>query len=253
RGSLKAISETVAVLQHNIEAYGPDAEHIVTECVPGGTTTASALLKALGKDSLPMVSSSSDLGVIQNKVEVARKLVDGFEREATTHGGAQYMELMKFYLMDNFQLFMTEFLSDEEFFFSRSSRSPKIILGGGVQMLAPVGYVQRKYIDECRGGYVDFLKKRISCLTTPWVTESLLDSDLGRDYFLEETRTLYTKHITVFKAASANWDIYNDPFRSPREGLGMGCLTHLAARVFSVSEMAQLLLDEEKSFEGRLC
>jgi hypothetical protein len=253
RETLKVIRRTMAQLQSNIEAFS-DAEHIITECVPGGTTTASALLGAIGCEEFTGISSSSDSEILASKRVLVDTMIDSFEasfpvprkdpRLYTMFEGDPWFttrrQLMKFYLMDHFQIFMTEFLLDEEFFLARSRTAPKIILGGGVQMLAP-----RAFIRSVDMGHSELLDDFVELKTTPWVTSSLREQSLGRIYF-----DTSPSHVP-FLLAGPEWAMYNDPMKSPKEGLGLGALLHIASRDgYSDGKVAELLQIESEVFEG---
>jgi len=255
RDTLKTLRRTMERLQHNIEEFS-DAEHVITECVPGGTTTASALLGALGCEEFSGISSSSDSKILASKRVLVDTMIDNFESSlpAPRRGDPRLypmfegdpwlvtrIQLMKFYLMDHFQIFMTEFLLDEEFFLARSRKAPKIILGGGVQMLAPRAFI--RFVDMNRS---EFLDRFIELKTTPWVTTSLREQSLGRIYFGDSPST----HVPFLLAGPA-WAMYNDPVKSPKEGLGLGALLHIASRDgYSDGKVSELLQVESEVFEG---
>jgi NaMN:DMB phosphoribosyltransferase len=242
RETLKDLRRILAILQNNIEKT-PEAEHIITECVPGGTTTAAALLMLLGEDSFNSVSSSSDPEILTRKQKMVCTLADAWRN------GDRDILSVKFYMMDHFQVVLSEFLSDAEFFWARPRNVPKIILGGGVQMLAPMVYAEK--VQRSHPHQFKLVSQLVEINTTPWVTAAMCETQIGRRFMRGASPfSIYKPHTIPFKLAGEKWDVYNDPTRSPREGLGLGAMLHVAeSSGFSPVEVAEMLKDTTEVYE----
>lgn len=125
---------------------------IVGECVPGGTTTALAVLKGLGIEADDLVSSSVPAINIEQ-----RKIVElGLERLKDERDPFAVMAAVG----DPMQPFVAGFVSE-------ASKHAPIILAGGSQMLA-VFHLCRQ-ISHLKS--VEFEQANVFVVTTKWVVD----------------------------------------------------------------------------------
>ena len=112
----------------------PDDRIVVGETIPGGTTTAMAVLRALGEDALPTTSSS----LPENPVELKQRVVaEAFEASDLDPGGAAHTpELAARFVGDPVLAVAAGVVA------GALESGTEVVLGGGTQLLAVAALVR---------------------------------------------------------------------------------------------------------------
>jgi uncharacterized protein (TIGR00303 family) len=180
---------------------------IIAECVPGGTTTAAAILQVLGIDCVDLVSTS----VIAPDKTLRSSLIDSGIKNALYDVEQWRSDPLKAIASvgDPMQAFVSGMT------ISLLSREP-VVLGGGSQMLAV--YYLVKNIVAVRQYKVDL--NRLSVITTKWVSSDpacntvRLSELLGASFFASFPEFSLSRFAGL--RAYENWHV--------KEGLGAGAL-----------------------------
>ena len=180
---------------------------LIAECVPGGTTTAAAVLQALGIRSSNLVSTSV---LSPDKISRAELIDAGIRNSGHTfeHFLAEPLRAIAS-VGDPMQAFTSGMV------LSALQRMP-VILGGGSQMLAVYSLVVN--ISQSHKISVDL--SNLFVLTTKWVVSDpagntkLLSQLLGANFFASNPNFLLSQH-----AGLRAYEQYN-----VKEGVGAGAL-----------------------------
>ncbi len=149
---------------------------LITECVPGGTTTAQAVMTGLGMDVAPLMGSS----VRNPPLETKEKIVAQGLKAADLGGNPSPEELIAA-VGDPFQPIAVGLL------LGAREAGQHVLLGGGSQMLAVLALALRSVEIKNRS---DFLEG-VSIATTKWLaTSSNLSSEDINSSFLQLIRLL---------------------------------------------------------------
>ena len=140
----------------------------LSECVPGGTTTALAVLTGLEINSAHCVSSS----VKNPPIALKRKLVKKGLRLGEVGPHTSPQDLLAA-VGDPFQAFSTGLLLG-----ARKSRIP-VLLGGGSQMIAVLALALSSIDSSLRTAFI----KDISIATTSWLVREKISKDHTQSSF----------------------------------------------------------------------
>ncbi len=195
---------------------------LITECVPGGTTTAFAVLSGLGINVNGLISGSHRNPPSELKI----KLVNQGLKAAKLKKNPSSIELMAA-VGDPFQPIALGLLMG-----ARES-GLDILLGGGCQMLAVLALALNEMEQESRSEFVE----TIVIGTTSWlVEESLSSSEKKRNSFIHLMNNV-AKHFKVNILGLASGYRFNDSNQKVlrdyeigyvKEGVGAGALSLLA-------------------------
>ena len=194
---------------------------LITECVPGGTTTAFAVLSGLGINVNGLISGSHK----NPPSELKTKLVKQGLESAKLNKNPSSVALMAA-VGDPFQpiavgLLMGARESDQE-----------ILLGGGCQMLAVLALALNEIKPELRSKFVD----KILIGTTSWLVDESLTSSANRNSFIHLMNQV-ANHFKVnilglasgFRFSDSNQKVLRDyEIGYVKEGVGAGALSLLA-------------------------
>tara|TARA_Y100001968_G_C19421574_1_gene752032 strand:- start:247 stop:1416 length:1170 start_codon:yes stop_codon:yes gene_type:complete len=142
---------------------------LLAECVPGGTTTAQAVLTGLGLEVADFISSS----VLNPPVELKKKLVEKGLKAACL-GTKPLPKNLISAVGDPFQAIAVGLLLG-----ARQSGQP-VLLGGGSQMLAVLALALEHVKPAFRASFV----AEIAIGTTAWLVEESNSSDQLQSSFL---------------------------------------------------------------------
>ena len=194
---------------------------LLTECVPGGTTTAFAVLTGLGINVHGLISGSNKNPPNELKI----KLVNQGLKAAKLEKNASAIHLMAA-VGDPFQPIAVGLLLG-----ARES-GQEILLGGGSQMLAVLALALHKIESSSRSEFVE----KILIGTTAWLVEESLSSSKQRNSFIHLTN-LVAKHFKINILGLASGYRFNDSNQKVlrdyeigyiKEGVGAGALSLLA-------------------------
>jgi len=194
---------------------------LITECVPGGTTTAFAVLSGLGINVNGLISGSHR----NPPSELKTKLVKQGLNAAKLQPHPSSVELMAA-VGDPFQpiavgLLMGARESDQE-----------ILLGGGCQMLAVLALALNEIEPESRSEFVG----KILIGTTSWLVDESLPSEKNRNSFIHLMNHV-ANHFKVnilglasgYRFTDSNQKVLRDyEIGYVKEGVGAGALSLLA-------------------------
>tara|TARA_B100000700_G_scaffold30437_1_gene29310 strand:- start:417 stop:1592 length:1176 start_codon:yes stop_codon:yes gene_type:complete len=194
---------------------------LITECVPGGTTTAYAVLYGLGINVCGLISGS-----IKNPPsELKKTIVTQGLKAAKLKNNPSAIDIMAA-VGDPFQPIAVGLLM------GAVESGQEIILGGGCQMLAVLALALHELAPELRSEFVE----KILIGTTSWLVDESLSSSKKRNSFIHLINQV-AKHfkINIFGLASgyrfndSNQKVLRDyEIGYIKEGVGAGALSLLA-------------------------
>ncbi len=218
---------------------------LLTECVPGGTTTALAVLTGLGISVGDFISSSN----LNPPIELKKKLVKKGLRAARLGEHPQPQDLLAA-VGDPFQAFAVGLLLG-----AREVEQP-VLLGGGSQMAAVLAVALAAIDSSERNHFV----KDISIGTTAWLAEELIPSSVNlaafpillkriEDYF-DISLLAISSGLHFSKSSRQSLRDYELGFI--KEGVGVGAFI-LLAQINGVScqkliQECELALDQLDEF-----
>ena len=194
---------------------------LITECVPGGTTTAFAVLSGLGINVNGLISGSHK----NPPSELKTKLVEQGLKAAKLNKNPSSIALMAA-VGDPFQPIAVGLLM------GAIEAGQDILLGGGCQMLAVLALALNEVEPELRS---DFVKKTLIG-TTSWLVDESLSSSKKRNSFIHLVNHV-AKHFKVNILGLASGYRFNDSNQQVlrdyeigyvKEGVGAGALSLLA-------------------------
>ncbi len=194
---------------------------LITECVPGGTTTAFAVLSGLGMNVNGLISGSHK----NPPSELKTKLVEQGLKAAKLNKNPSSIALMAA-VGDPFQPIAVGLLM------GAIEAGQDILLGGGCQMLAVLALALNEVEPELRS---DFVKKTLIG-TTSWLVDESLSSSKKRNSFIHLMNHV-AKHFKVNILGLASGYRFNDSNQQVlrdyeigyvKEGVGAGALSLLA-------------------------
>tara|TARA_B100000700_G_scaffold323506_1_gene427424 strand:+ start:367 stop:1554 length:1188 start_codon:yes stop_codon:yes gene_type:complete len=194
---------------------------LLTECVPGGTTTAFAVLSGLGIEVNGLISGSNKNPPTELKI----KLVNQGLKAAKLEKNPSAIHLMAA-VGDPFQPIAVGLLLG-----ARES-GQEILLGGGSQMLAVLALALNEIESSSRSEFVE----KILIGTTAWLAEESLSYSKQKKSFIHLTN-LVAKHFKINILGLASGYRFNDSNQKVlrdyeigyiKEGVGAGALSLLA-------------------------
>jgi len=205
---------------------------VLAECVPGGTSTAQAVLAGLGLSIGHLISSSEKNPPINLKQQLVSK---GLVRSSFGDDPSPFEVIAS--LGDPFQPVAAGLLIG-----AREVGQP-VLLGGGSQMLAVLALAMSSLKPELRERFID----GISLATTAWLVEETSPS-LAGESALEELLNIVGMHFGVRLFGIASGLRFHKSKYQPlrdyelgfvKEGVGAGALILLAQiKEISVQELA---------------
>ena len=194
---------------------------LITECVPGGTTTAFAVLSGLGMNVHGLISGSHK----NPPSELKTKLVEQGLKAAKLNKNPSSIALMAA-VGDPFQPIAVGLLM------GAIEAGQDILLGGGCQMLAVLALALNEVEPESRSYFVE--KTLIG--TTSWLVDESLSSSKKRNSFIQLMNHV-AKHFKVnilglasgYRFKDSNQQVLRDyEIGYVKEGVGAGALSLLA-------------------------
>ena len=194
---------------------------LITECVPGGTSTAFAVLSGLGINVNGLISGSHR----DPPSELKTKLVNQGLMAAQLNKNPSSIDLMAA-VGDPFQPIAVGLLMG-----ARES-GQDVLLGGGCQMLAVMALALNEIETELRSEFVE----KILIGTTSWLVDESLSSSKKRNSFIHLMNHV-AKHFKVNILGLASGYRFNDSKQKVlrdyeigyvKEGVGAGALSLLA-------------------------
>ena len=194
---------------------------LITECVPGGTTTAFAVLSGLGINVNGLISGSHR----NPPSELKTKLVNQGLKAAKLKKNVSSIDLMAA-VGDPFQPIAVGLLM------GASESEQEILLGGGCQMLAVLALALNEIELEARSKFVE----KVVIGTTSWLVDESLSSSKKRNSFIHLMNHV-AKHFKVNILGLASGYRFNDSNQKVlrdyevgyvKEGVGAGALSLLA-------------------------
>ena len=194
---------------------------LITECVPGGTTTAFAVLSGLGINVKGLISGSHR----NPPSELKTKLVKQGLKAAKLKKNPSSIDLMAA-VGDPFQPIALGLLMG-----ARES-GHDVLLGGGCQMLAVLSLALNEIESESRSQFVE----KVLIGTTSWLVDESLSSSQTNNSFIHLMNHV-AKHFKVKILGLASGYRFNDSNQKVlrdyeigyvKEGVGAGALSLLA-------------------------
>tara|TARA_B100000965_G_scaffold83288_1_gene67060 strand:- start:903 stop:2090 length:1188 start_codon:yes stop_codon:yes gene_type:complete len=194
---------------------------LITECVPGGTTTAYAVLSGLGINVNGLISGSHR----NPPTELKTKLVTQGLKAAKLEKNPSSIDLIAA-VGDPFQPIAIGLLMG-----ARES-GQEILLGGGCQMLAVLALALNEIEPDSRSKFVE----KIFIGTTSWLVDESLSSSKKINSFIYLMNTV-AKHFNVnilglasgYRFNASNQKVLRDyEIGYVKEGVGAGALSLLA-------------------------
>ena len=194
---------------------------LITECVPGGTTTAFAVLSGLGINVNGLISGSHR----NPPSELKTKLVNQGLQAAKLEKDPSSIALMAA-VGDPFQPIAVGLLM------GAIESGQDILLGGGCQMLAVLALALNEVEPQLRSNFVE----KILIGTTSWLIDESLLSSKKRNSFIHLMNHV-AKHFKVNILGLASGYRFNDSNQQAlrdyeigyvKEGVGAGALSLLA-------------------------
>jgi len=194
---------------------------LITECVPGGTTTAFAVLSGLGINVNGLISGSNR----NPPSELKTKIVKEGLKAAKLKKNPSSIALMAA-VGDPFQPIAVGLLM------GAIESGQDILLGGGCQMLAVLALALNEVEHDSRSKFVE----RILIGTTSWLVDESLSSSKERNSFIHLINHV-AKHFKVNILGLASGYRFNDSNQKVlrdyecgyvKEGVGAGALSLLA-------------------------
>ena len=194
---------------------------LITECVPGGTSTAFAVLSGLGIDVNGLISGSHR----NPPSELKTKLVNQGLKAAKLKKKPSSVELMAA-VGDPFQPIAVGLLMG-----ARES-GQEILLGGGCQMLAILAMALQEIEPGLRSQFVE----KILIGTTSWLVEESLSSSKKRNSFIHLLNHVAEHFKINILGLASGYRFKNSDHKVLRdyeigyikEGVGAGALSLLA-------------------------
>ncbi len=213
-GSSKAIFEEARLLGRWLAGGGG---LVLGETIPGGTTTAAAIMTALGIPGVELVSSSS----AENPKELKRRVVDAALGRAAHCGDDVFCVLDE--VGDPVHVVIAGSAA------GALEKGVPVVLAGGTQMGAPLAILRRL-------GY----EGRIMIATTPWI---VADRGAGIERIAAELGAglAYAK-MSFADAPRRGLRMYEEGY--VKEGVGAGGALYLAAALLGVEEAKRLIYEE---------
>nr|WP_221625778.1 nicotinate-nucleotide--dimethylbenzimidazole phosphoribosyltransferase [Halobellus ruber] len=200
----------------------PDDRIVVGETIPGGTTTAMAVLRALGEDALPATSSS----LPENPVDLKERVVAAaFESSEIDPGQAAHTPELAVRFVGDPVLAVAAGLVT-----GALESGTEVVLGGGTQLLAVAALVRHAGVPA-----------PATLATTPYLAADVPDLAPAADT-LDLDLTVADPGFDA--PAAGPLSAYADGVA--KEGAGMGGALHLAAeagRLGVVREATRTVLD----------
>jgi uncharacterized protein (TIGR00303 family) len=180
---------------------------VVGESMPGGTTTAMAIIEALGYKAIGRVSSSSPKNPVNLKEEVFRRAVKRFGGSIPLSDVFKAVEVFG----DPLHISIAGFVA------GAIERGAKVLLAGGTQMCSVLAILKRLGID---------VRGRVAIGTTRWIAEDRGSDIAGlvRD-IAPETPIAYTM-LSFGDAPYTGLRLYESGY--VKEGVGAGGTTAIA-------------------------
>ena len=208
----------------------PDDRIVVGETIPGGTTTAMAVLRALGEDALPATSSS----LPENPLELKRRVVTAALDSSDLDPGqaAHTPELAVRFVGDPVLAAAAGVVA------GALESGTQVVLGGGTQLLAVAALVRHAGVPE-----------PATLATTSYLAADVRDLDAAAD---ELDLDLSVADPGFDTAEAGPLSAYADGVA--KEGAGMGGALHLAAeadRLGEVRAATRTVLDRLTDAGGR--
>ena len=194
---------------------------LITECVPGGTTTAFAVLSGLGINVNGLISGSHR----NPPSELKTKIVKEGLKAAKLKKNPSSIALMAA-VGDPFQPIAVGLLM------GAIESGQDVLLGGGCQMLAVLALALNEVQPESRSEFVE----RILIGTTSWLVAESLSSSKKRNSFIHLINHV-AKHFKVkilglasgYRFKDSNQKVLRDyELGYVKEGVGAGALSLLA-------------------------
>jgi len=194
---------------------------LIAECVPGGTTTAFAVLSGLGINVNGLISGSHR----NPPSELKTKLVKKGLQAAKLKKNPSSIDLMAA-VGDPFQPIAVGLIM------GASESGQDILLGGGCQMLAVLSLVLNEIEPEFRSKFVE----KVLIGTTSWLVDESLSSSKTKNSFIHLMNHV-AKHFKVNILGLASGYRFNDSNQKVlrdyeigyvKEGVGAGALSLLA-------------------------
>jgi NaMN:DMB phosphoribosyltransferase len=215
---------------------------VVAECVPGGTTTAQAVLTALGVEVAHLISGSALHPPQQLKKDL---VVRGLQRASL--GAHPSAEQILAAVGDTFQAFTAGVLV------GAVSAGQPLLLGGGCQMLAVLALAMQALPARQQ----DQLAAQVLIGTTGWLADEGADL-AGQSPFgglVDATASRLAAALSVLACGVRFHSSTHQPLRDyergyVKEGVGAGALLLLAQ--LRGSSCADLVLDCEHALEQLL-
>ena len=214
---------------------------VLAECVPGGTTTAQAVLTALGFEVGDLISGSARQPPQGQKSAL---VAQGLQRAGLTEGCSAEAVLAA--VGDPFQVVATGLLVG-----AVRSHQP-VLLGGGSQMLAVVALALHA-LPKAAG---DALLRQVLVGTTAWLADegALAKGPSPLDRLVDAISARFDAPISVLASgvhfhASAHQPLRDYELGYVKEGVGAGALL-LLAQLRGIS--AQMLVDDCDQAMGQL-
>ena len=215
---------------------------LLTECVPGGTTTAQAVLSAFGLKIAELISGS----VLNPPIKIKKELVEKGLSNADLGSNPSSKRILAA-VGDPFQVIAVGLLIG-----ARRARKP-VLLGGGSQMIAVLALALAAIEPSERIGFVD----EIAISTTSWLVEESNSSFLNlmeivSDYF-EVGLFVFVSGLRFHRSRKKVLQDYENGY--VKEGVGAGALSFLAQiKGISFRDMVnacELAVDQLEGKEGR--
>jgi len=194
---------------------------LITECVPGGTTTAFAVLSGLGINVNGLISGSHRNPPSELKI----KIVNEGLKAAKLKKNPSSLALMAA-VGDPFQPIAVGLL------LGAIESGQDVLLGGGCQMLAVLALALNEVESELRSKFIE----KIIIGTTSWLVDESLSSSKKRNSFIHLMNHV-AKHFKVNILGLASGYRFNDSNQKVlrdyeagyvKEGVGAGALSLLA-------------------------
>jgi len=194
---------------------------LITECVPGGTTTAFAVLSGLGINVNGLISGSHR----NPPSELKTKLVNKGLKAAKLKKNPSSIDLMAA-VGDPFQPIAVGLLM------GASESGQDILLGGGCQMLAVLSLALNEIEPKSRSKFVE----KVLIGTTSWLVDESLSSSKKKNSFIHLMNHV-AKHFQVnilglasgYRFSHSNQKVLRDyEIGYVKEGVGAGALSLLA-------------------------
>lgn len=228
--------QRVLQLLHQGQRFGERLRHplVLAECVPGGTTTALAVLCGLGVPAHDLISGSAIHPPMALKRDLVRQGLQSAQLSATPSA----QELLAA-VGDPFQAFATGLLIG-----SLKSRQP-LLLAGGSQMAAVLALALNMVSTKQRR----LLSKQVLIGTTAWLAGEVLTPSGSKRASLVELLALLENHFDVSICAlasglrfqgSRHLALRDYELGHVKEGVGAGGLALLAQlRGLSLERISQ--------------